>query len=254
MKRIEIVGLCLVAMCVSAFAATSAWAISTTRPHYYKCEKAEKVGKTYNGEYSNKTCTTKAAGGKYRLKEEEAEKTFTVKGKGATFTVDGIKVKCGKDLGEGNIVEAYTSEEKITFSKCGVNGSKKEPCGTEGQKGTITTSKLSTELWYTSKEENEAAYYIYGWNKSPITCQTASGSQTFEIEEGVVGTIENTKRGMTMTFAVNASGKQALSERWQNGSPAPPETLQWKNGNERKEVTLAATFEQKGPKGVGVYF
>ena len=73
MKRIKIVGLCLIALfAFSAVAAASAFAEG--RPEYKLCAKVAKVEGKYNGSYSDKGCTTEATGGKYE-REEVAENT-----------------------------------------------------------------------------------------------------------------------------------------------------------------------------------
>ena len=248
MKRIKVVGLCLVAVfALGAVAAASAMAAKPAVPAYEKCVKAAKVGKKYAGAFSNKECTNAAAEGKYRLEQvdEKQKLPFTVKSKNTAFKVAGDVVKCGAGKGKGEIAgEFYPAENvTITFAKCDVNGNKKEPCEN------ITTQPLHGELYYTSKEENAAEILLGRGTFAEIKC----GAKAFVVESEAIGTVKNSKKGQTMTFAVNASGEQALRYIWEGEHQINtfPDTLEYEGA---KEVTLETTLEETGPKGVGVFF
>ena len=94
MKRIKIMGLCVVA----AFAMAAVLAGSASASPVFKiCEKTPKT-EPATGEYSGKTCanSTKLAGGKYRLETfSKAKKvTFTIKGgKGAELWLAAVRVR-----------------------------------------------------------------------------------------------------------------------------------------------------------------
>lgn len=65
MKRLRIVGLCVVAaLGVSVAVATSA---SAAPPTWFECAKAPKVGKTHTGNYNDKLCTSFNAEGTGRF-------------------------------------------------------------------------------------------------------------------------------------------------------------------------------------------
>ncbi len=157
MKRISMVGLCLVAVfAFSAMAATSAFAVLL---HLYMV-----CGKKKGGNYSSKECTpgSKVAGtGKYEL-EEVAGQEFTSKSKTSTLysyipakeaeplaggAVVGTVV-CKKSKGSGKYVNAMLSTSTITFEDCTTEG-KKCTGVTDKTVGDITTFLLSTTpvLW-----------------------------------------------------------------------------------------------------------
>jgi len=162
MKRIRIVGLCLVAVfALSAVAASSASAFLL---HTYKeCAKAVKVGKTYPGHFTSKECTLASkveTGGKYELVNPTG-KEFTSKSKVSTLYVyipaveaeplnGGAvagKVTCKTSAGTGKYTSEMLSESVITFKTCTSEGKK---CTSAGAPvGDIITFPLSTEpvLW-----------------------------------------------------------------------------------------------------------
>lgn len=242
MKHIKIVGLCLVA--VLAFSAVAAATASASeRPEFLKCGKTPKVEKKQpTGEFSNKECTEAQAEGKYRLEAVAEGTPVTGKSKAATFNVDGKVVKCKKSTSEGTLFTQFEDHVTITFSKCGVNGSSKEPCGTEG---TITTGPLDADLFFANEEEKEAVLALFG--EAGTFAEFTCGTETIAIEGVVVGTVKNSKKGATFTFAVNGSNEQAVKTLWNFGEFGPV-TLE--SGG--KEATLEMTDEQ-GPKGVGVF-
>jgi len=163
MKRIRIVGLCLVAVfALSALAASSASAAFLL--HTYKeCAKASKVGKTYVGKFTSKECTLASkveTGGKYELVNPTG-KEFTSKSKTSTLYVyipvgeveqlNGGpivgKVTCKTSSGKGSFKSEMLSESVITFKTCTSEGKK---CTSAGAPvGDIITFPLSTEpvLW-----------------------------------------------------------------------------------------------------------
>src|ERR1700688_198627 len=108
MKRIRIMGLCLVAV----FAITAAAAASASAaPAWYECAKAVKIGKTYTGKYTDKACTTTSPTetGKYELQPGIGKgKGFKGKGgKAILHTVipgkGDIKVECASFKDEGKV-------------------------------------------------------------------------------------------------------------------------------------------------------
>jgi hypothetical protein len=241
MKRIKIVGLCLVA--VFAFSAVAAASASASeRPEYKKCGKAPKVGKTYpTGEFSNKECTTAAPGGKYRLEEVPAKTAFTSKSKAATLTVAGKVVKCKKDTDKGEILEQFSATVQITFEGCAINGNKKEPCGTEGK---IETKLLNVGLYFLNESNTESGVALNA-EEGPFA-EFKCGTETVTIEGYLIGSVKNSKKGETISFVVTG-GKQAHKTVWVFGEMEPP-GLTAGGG----EVTLETTDEQ-GPKGIGVF-
>src|ERR1700742_3734355 len=87
MRRIKMMGLCLVA--VLAVAAVAVSSASAALPEYKVCAKATKVGKTYTGEFTDKLCSAKSGTkeGKYELESWEAAKKKGFKGKNGVSTL-----------------------------------------------------------------------------------------------------------------------------------------------------------------------
>ncbi len=156
MRRMRILGLCLVAM--FAFSSMAAASASAVLLHEWKeCSKAKKVGKEYTGHYTSKECTLASfvtTGGKYELLEV-TKKTFTSKSKVSRFysfipsnealplgggAVAGkIECKTSKDAGE--FKNAKLATDTILFSGCTSEGKK---CTSAGEPaGSVKTNLLS---------------------------------------------------------------------------------------------------------------
>ncbi len=247
MKRIKIVGLSLVAL-FALGAVTAGSAFASERPEYKKCGKTPKVEKkTPTGEFSNKECTEAASEGKYRLEGVPANTPFTSKSKGATFKIHGKIVKCKKDTDSGEILSQFVDTEKITFEDCYINGNKKEAACGNAASNTITTEQLGSQLFYINEAETENGVALYN-EETGVFAEFKCGTETVVIEGILLGSIKNTSKGETITFAVNGGGEQAHRAAWFVGSEMGPLTLE--SGGE--EATLETTDEQ-GPKGVGVF-
>ncbi len=177
MNRIRLVGLCLVAaFSVGAVASTSASASELPLPALYEaCTKAPKETITYfkkgkekkkgvkTGNYTNKTCTERAAEGKYRevveghrLPEGKYEqyqgigagKPFTGKSEGgANLEIDGVGgVHCTASSDEGKFTSPNTAGKiLVTFTGCTFKGSQ---CNNTGKAGEIETNALKGEVGY----------------------------------------------------------------------------------------------------------
>ena len=154
MRSIKVMGLCLVAaFALSAVAVASA---SAAAPEYKTCVKVKKTGKTYEGEFTEKECKTKASPaktGKYELGEWNAGKKHATKGKGGaginklvnpfTQKVEGA-TECASEKSAGEITGPKTSLTTVEYKGC-KNGSKN--CNSAGEgKGKIKTETLLGEL------------------------------------------------------------------------------------------------------------
>lgn len=159
MKRMRIVGLCLVAIfALSALVASSA----SAAPEYKTCVKAPKVGTEYpTGEFTTKTCEgSPIAGGpttKYKLAAyNEGKGKLGTKGKNLGNPVNKqiypalnaavADVECTKEKSAGEITGPSTAKSQVFYSGCKSSEGKK--CGAVGaaSKGKITTEKLTTTL------------------------------------------------------------------------------------------------------------
>ncbi len=233
MKRIRIVGLCLVAMfALSAVAAASA---SAEEPEYMTCVKMK------GGNYE-KGCGEKvlAGSGKAELEPVASKTKFTSKSKAATFTIGTHKVTCKKDTDEGEFTTPGYDKEKITFSGCILDGNKKNPCESEGApSGTIVTKELISQLVLLDEAETKVGVVLVGEHLGEWA-KFGCGSEEFSLVGAVLGSIENNKKGEKITFAGG--------------------TIDWLEGTE-EEIGLFAgaegvtftTVDEQGPKGVGAY-
>jgi hypothetical protein len=194
MKRIKIMGLCLVA--VFAFAAMAAASASASLHLYLECAKAPKNSAAPT--YSSKECTLASevgAGGKYLLK--------TPAGKGAEFKTKSSESKfyafipaneekplaggavvgevvCEKSKGDGEIKNVTLATWTITFEKCTSEG---EKCESGSEDGEIETSLLSTTpvLGYnpeTKEPTKESLLWTY-----PAAALLATQEQTARMAE-----------------------------------------------------------------------
>lgn len=253
MKSIRMLGLCLVAtFAIGAGAAASA---SAEAPTFKACVKAAKVGKTYVGKYTSKECTAASeveTGGKYERAEVESGTPFTSKSKATTFTVAGKIVKCKKDKGTGQIVAPEVAFMTLTFEKCGVNGSTKEPCTTTGQApGTILSNELVASPKWINAGETQIGLVVYGFEF--FFAEFECGSGPLKLEGVLIGTATNTKKGVTVTFKVSG-GKQEQRAYWEEeeltGFGEMPFHLFTEPG---KVETTVEGAEEQGPKGVGIF-
>jgi hypothetical protein len=147
MKRIRIVGLCLVAV----FAVCAIGVSSASALEYRVCIKASPKN---TGNFSDKGCTVAAPGtGKYTLGTFEQAKKKVSKSKGthpvnnlvnpSTKKVEGV-TECKKEKGTAEITSAKTAKVENSYSKCSSAG---KTCETAGAgKGNIKTHVLTSTL------------------------------------------------------------------------------------------------------------
>lgn len=278
MKRIKIVGLCLVAVfAFSALAAASASA--ETQPEFKVCAKAaketvewkegappkEKTKKksVYTGEWGNKTCTepvttdvyrSKGSNpgpeGKYAETEVPTPDAFTYKSKGSTFYYYNAepkivwKVVCKKDKVVGNITSPTEFSYTITWEGC-----------TAYKEGTLTKyacENIKAIEPFDSLAETypgeEAGFVNIGYAES-FKC----GSVEFTAMNGlVVGKVQTGSKGPEAILAASATtGEQDLTGVRFAGEIYESVHLESVVGGEDLRVGVTTT-EGIGPKGVVV--
>ena len=226
MRRIKMMGLCLVA--ALALAAVAVSSASAALPEYKVCAKATKVGKTYTGKFNDKLCTSanEAGTGKYELEGWEAAKKKTFTGKNGTSTLTSyipeneatpwtggapvgvVTCKSGKSAGE--ITGPKTSTVTVEFKTCTSEGKK---CSSAGAKaGVIKTKQLTATLGYieggvgsdveASDHKVSASFSceglaivtvgsVIGVNSGNVNKISKEGTQTFS---------ENAKHGQSVVF------------------------------------------------------
>lgn len=148
MKRIRMMGACLVA--VFALAAVASASASAAEPALWECGKTVKVEKKYTGKYNNKTCTeenTKSEG-KYELREGIGKgKAFKGKGKGANLEIQGVGgVACTSSSDAGKFTGPKTAGGvSVTFKGCELLHHQCENTATPGE---VKTNLLKGEVGY----------------------------------------------------------------------------------------------------------
>jgi hypothetical protein len=227
MRRIKMMGLCLVA--VFAIAAVAVSSASAALPEYKVCAKAEKVGKVYNGKYNDKLCTSEngKSEGKYELKGWEAAKKFALKGKNGVSTLDSyipesesepwkggtvagvVTCKSGKSAGE--ITGPKTATITVEFKTCTSEGHK---CTSPGQKaGVIKTKLLSATLGYINKEAKTVGSDVEAADKgvsAEFSCEVLEIVTVGSVIGVNSGNINKISKEGTQTFNVNAKGGQEV--------------------------------------------
>jgi hypothetical protein len=253
MKRIRIVGLCLVAMfAFSAVAAATASAAPELQNE--KCVATKKVAGKYTGNFTDKACTVEAT----KAEEEEGKKNkyelepvaegtpFTSTSKAAKFKVAGKTVTCKKDKDKGEYIGGGFSFVTITFEKC--EAKPHETCQSGATAGTIETDLLFGILVYINEEETQHGIVLVPAESGWASFKCGTEAEATELQGGVIGTVTNTSKGETLAFSVNGGGEQAQKAYWSGAEGKVHLTA----GAEEKEATLVDEDKQ-GPKGVGAF-
>ena len=229
MKRIRIVGLCLVAVfALAGLTASSALAGSGAGPHpSYKLCKQLKV-KPLKGHYTDKKCEHHATAGeeaegkknKYEWGEfnegKEAQPAFKGKNGVSTLTsyVKGFgivgAVTCAKAKSEGKITSAKGGVVTVVFEKCTSSG---ESCASAGEAaGKIKTEELATELIDTAESATGVATRVSG---QPVSAAFKCGAEevktTGTADGEDLGNVETLVKKSKQNFAVNAGGEQVIN-------------------------------------------
>lgn len=219
MKRIRIMGLCVVA--VLALAAVAVSSASAATPTYYECAKAAKSGKTYTGKYGNKTCSEVNAKseGKYEL-VAGLGKGKAFKGKGGeaqlhTPAVGGV-VTCASSKDAGFLTATGQRDVVVTFSKC--KSLEKECASAGAKKGTIVTNPLGGSLGIISSVGPKVGVSLSGEGGKPsaeFVCGTGASALTIVTTGAVIGEITGDinaiNKETTDIFSVNGSGQQTVT-------------------------------------------
>jgi hypothetical protein len=227
MKRIRIVGLCLlVVFAVSAIAAGTA----SANPEYHLCGPAAKETKPtkFLGHYTLSTCSDAskvATGGKFE-RETGAEsiakaKKLTTKntnGKSTLYVyIPGTGIvgdtECVKAKGTGVVTGPSTATDTTTFEKCKSSGKTCTSTQVGEIKGDITTDTLDSTLVTTSVGTdigNEIKGGGPGGQSAEFNCEGEEISTTGAVNSEVTlnTTLASTKS--TDIFAVNGEGAPTI--------------------------------------------
>jgi hypothetical protein len=193
MRRIKIMGLCLVAVfAMTAVAVSSA----SAAPSFFECAKVA----AGTGKFTNKTCSTEGTGktAKYELKEGVGKgKEFKGKGGAATLHTPAVggEVKC-KSFKDKGLVATPTTESKVIseFKTC---ESLKKKCVSPGAKaGTIITKNLKGVLGYITKSPLSVGVAL-----SPETGTVLAEFNCEGLEIETTGSVIGEQKGDINTFS-----------------------------------------------------
>jgi hypothetical protein len=193
MRRLRIIGLCVVALL--ALGAVAASAAMAEDPAIYECAKAAKEGKTYKGHYSSKKCEASSyhaeGGQKYELQEwnKAKPKAFKGKGGGANLEIEGVGgVTCTKSSNTGQFTGGK-SAGKITaiFTGCLLHS---DPCTSAGAKsGEVKTKALDGVVGWISKAKEEVGVELKaeaGLYEAEFVC----GELNLRVSGAVIGLVK----------------------------------------------------------------
>lgn len=216
MKRLEIIGLCLIATLAGGGAAAAS--ATAQQPEYRACVKVAKNPATRKdtGGYNNATCTEpNAAGeGKYTLQALVTPYLFEGSaGKATTlyYRTPGAglawEVECKKLRDTGVITSATEGTVNMTLESCKATdkaGGKAKPTACPSNLATTLESVLVDTL-----PGDKPGVVLYPGFAKPFECAGVTFGPTSGAE---VGSVEDTGKGLACVFAVNAAtGEQDLT-------------------------------------------
>jgi hypothetical protein len=226
MRRMKMMGLCLVALfALTAVAVSSA---SAAEPAFYECHKL--TAKPYTGKYTDKACSKEATSGekaegkknKYELQEGVGAKGKGFKGKGGKATLHtpavGGEVTC-KSFGDSGTVTTPTTEGKVVseFKTC---ESLKKKCASPGAKaGVIKTNSLVGVLGYISKSAKTVGVALSPESGTVLAEFNCEGLEIVTTGS-VIGTIAPVNvftKSEENVFAINGEGLQSI-KKFEGGS------------------------------------
>jgi hypothetical protein len=219
MKRIRIVGLCLIA--VLALTAVAASSASAAAPEYLICGKAAKVGKTYTGKYTGKLCEASSkveTGGKYELLPYTSAKkpAFKVSNGVSSLLVyipgTGVvgDTECQKAKGAGSVTGAKTGTLVETFEKCQSSGKVCTSTQAGEKKGDITTQTLDTTLIASASSKTGVANEVKGAGPGGLSAEfNCEGEEiaTKGAVSGEVTVVGIAAKDNTNVFATKSGGE-----------------------------------------------
>jgi hypothetical protein len=227
MKRIRIIGLCLVAMFAMSVAASSASAFA---PERGTCKAAKKGA----GEYTEALCLTPGlkAGAKKEFVWVPAKSAAFTSSTGAatlkSFDAEGAlpAVECKSSKGKGK-AGATTSTSVVTFSECTSAGEKCTGSGTKTKPkaGQIITYELDGTLGTISASGKSVGEDLVGTGPGGLSSKFACGANTIETRGSVIGVVTpvDVKASTTHTLTFSASGASQTPEKFEGG---PKDTLE----------------------------
>ncbi len=206
MKRMRILGLCLVAVFAMAIVAAAS---ASAAPTYYECAK------TVGGKLE-KGCSKEGGKGGYALVPGRGKnKAFKGKGGAATLHTPAVagEVKCSTSKDEGFISSSFTGQEKVKviFGKCISLG---KNCSSAGaKKGEIKTNALEGTLGYISKSPLKVGVSLKGEagaDSADFNCEGLVIETKGAVIGEITGDVNAFSKESTDIFTVNGEGFQSV--------------------------------------------
>jgi hypothetical protein len=251
-SRIVDAGVCVLVVCVVVVAGASSASAAGGFPGYYRCIKAEKLGKAYTGEYTEKECKTKATPantGKYDLQEVDSG-LFEATGKSVTLLAHSTRglaesILCKRGVSRGELLDSDVyATDRLTLEGCVGNDEKKtDPCGNATAEEIQTSALFSTLVWL-NKSASEPGLLLEG--EAEQFAVFKCGAEQVDVRGYLVGAIENTRKGHTITYALSTSGQQAHRSAWIFGAEIIALNLYTQTGATQTETTIQTTQTQDG--------
>lgn len=225
MRRIKMMGLCLVA--VVALTAVAVSSASAALPEFKVCAKATKVGKTYTGKFSDKLCSVAEpkGEGKYELEGWEAAKKKAFKGKNGTSTLTSYipenvetpwtggkaagVVTCKTGASVGEITGPKTETVIVEFKTCSSEGKKCTSVGSP-KTGVIKTKALTATI---GKIEGGVGADVEASDhglSAEFACEGLEVKTVGSVIGVASGNINKISKESTQTFSANAKGGQSV--------------------------------------------
>jgi hypothetical protein len=205
MKRIKIVGLCLVAV----FALTAVMASGAQAGQWGTCVKAAKNGKVYTGNYTDKLCSTKAAekNGKYEWAPNAANIPFTSEGGASHLKGAAGEIARTHGTDKGTFEGATKDTDTFTFEGCKLKPfelSCKSYSSTKegeiitntltsglidhGEKGASGKEPAAGEVWMSETAAGTTTDPVFG--PGPYLADFECGGVPFAVTGSVSGVVE----------------------------------------------------------------
>jgi hypothetical protein len=209
MRRIRIVGLCLVAVfAMSALAATAAQA-----GEYGKCVKQ---AKPYKGGFNDKNCQETNPGheGKYEwVPGISPAVPFTGKTKAAELVGAAGTIACKKSEAAGTVEGTKTNHEVVTFEGCEFKGAVTGECHSAGKPvGVIETNKLLTSLIDHGEKGPSGGEPASGEVWASLKPETGTVDAQYECASLVTIKTEGSVAGVLTKGSINVMAKKAELE------------------------------------------
>ncbi len=246
-KHVTTMGVCLAVAFVTGVGSVAS--ASGAAPEFGRCLKAEKIGKSYTGRYTNSSCTTESGTktGKYEWYPGAAKVRQTTKGgKGLLETVNKLSVTCQTETSVGEY--SGTKEVKnvvVTFKGCETVG---DQCSTEGAaEGELVTKTLEGIVGFENKAAKKTAFDLYPDGKTGLFIKFSCSGLTVAVQGSVIVPIKSDKMLLSGTLKYKATkGKQQV-EKFEGGLTDVLETT-YKGGpyeQSGQTITTTLTNEEK---------